>query len=756
MRFENELNEKQYEAVSSESQNLRIIAGAGSGKTRVLTYRIAYLIEEMNLRPYEILAITFTNKVAKEMKERTVKLVPYVKADDLKIFTFHSWCARFLRSEIRELGFPSSFLIIDETDQLSLLKNIAADFGYKKSDDIVKFSLSKIGAWKTEGLLPDDVDKATLLSDMEVKAHGFFVEYEKRKNSCFYLDFDDLLIYAVKILEENINTRAKYSYRYKSILVDEFQDTNDLQYKLLRLLSNSETMIYVVGDPDQTIYTWRGANQDIILNLNRDFEDVETVVLAENYRSTTSILDAANNLISHNLKRYKKDLFTNNEAGKKVEVKAYHDGVLEGKGVVKEIKNLVNPKQNINYKDIAVLYRSSYLSLKIENELTAQGIPYKIYGGIKFYSRKEVKDCLAYFRLLLTDDDDVSFERIVNVPRRGIGEATIDRLRSEANEHNLHMIGYIRDIHNYQTQIRGNFISKLNSLLLKIDTIRNQMVKDSSDIPVLLQNFLEDIGYYSFIAEQDKDNEDDRFDNVKALLDDVTTYLKNNEGATLDDYLQNVSLISSQDEIADSNVVSLMTVHTAKGLEFPYVFLIGFANGVFPNQRAVLERNGMEEERRLAYVAFTRAMKGLYISYNTDYSYVTQSSATPSEFLNEAKLDIVSNNSQTGYRAFNDRYKGHNTYRFDDGNRISPFSEFNSRNTTKENVISIKPNGITWNVGDKCKHTLFGEGTILKVEDIIVEVDFVSFGIKKIMKNHPTLSKIGDGKEENIDDARRS
>lgn len=305
MSYKNELNEKQYEAVCSKEQNLRIIAGAGSGKTRVLTYRIAYLIDEMKLWPFQILAITFTNKVAKEMKERTLGLIPNINASDLHIFTFHSWCANFLRREIDVLGIPSSFFIIDDQDQMSLLKNIGTDLGYKKTDEIIKEAYNFISKNKTLGQLPSDVEK-NCKKETEKIYLNFFKEYEKRKSIAYYLDFDDLLIYSRKILIENSDIRLKYANRYKAILVDEFQDTNDLQYDIIKLLSTSSTKLYVVGDPDQTIYTWRGANQNIIINIDKDYYPMQTIVLDCNYRSTSSILNAANSLISNNQNRYKK------------------------------------------------------------------------------------------------------------------------------------------------------------------------------------------------------------------------------------------------------------------------------------------------------------------------------------------------------------------------------------------------------------------------------------------------------------------
>ncbi|HBP44093.1 MAG TPA: ATP-dependent DNA helicase PcrA [Clostridiales bacterium] len=733
MNYKSELNQNQYEAVTSNAKYLRIIAGAGSGKTRVLTYRIAYLIEAFQIDPYQILAITFTNKVAKEMKERTIKLLPDYNLDGLMISTFHSFCARFLRREIEVLGITNRFLILDDEDQTRLIKNIAADFGFRKSDDIVDEARKFISKNKTEGKLPSDivVDK---LKTNEKKFYNFFVEYEKRKNEMKSLDFDDLLIYTIIILENYPLVKARYNNRYTHILVDEFQDTNNTQYRLLKLLMGDNTSLYVVGDPDQTIYTWRGANQSIIMQgLKDDFYPLKTIVLNENYRSTSEILNAANKLIAYNKEREPKDLFTNNGNGKRISINSFDNSLLEGKFVANKILELKREHQNFTFNQVAILYRSSYLSLKIENALIANQIPYKVYGGTKFYARKEIKDCLAYFRLLINEDDDISFERIINVPRRGIGDTSVLNLKEEARNGHLSMIKYIKDIIHFDTSLKAKVINEITSLIHKLDDTRNKLTNNLESYSEVLNEFIVDIGYHDYLEE--KDETKDKVENVKALIDDIRSYLKEHPESSFDEYLQNITLITSQDEIENQDNVSLMTVHTAKGLEFDYVFIIGLNQGVFPNRRASEESSrGLEEERRLAYVAFTRAKKELYLTLNREYSYSLGMNNIPSMFIKEA-----------GIKFDNFRFipptssNGPSIYQF---NMNNPYEKVDKPKYNNSNIISVtKSNGIKWEVGDTCFHKVFKEGKVLKVEGDIIEVDFKDFGKKTLLGNHPMLSK---------------
>jgi DNA helicase-2/ATP-dependent DNA helicase PcrA len=740
-----ELNDKQLEAVTTNDKYVRIIAGAGSGKTRVLTYRIAYLISEMHVDPYNILAITFTNKVANEMKSRMSSLVEGVNLNDLRISTFHARCAYFLRHEIKVFDFPSSFMILDDSDQERLVKNIGAVFGYRKSDEKVDRALNFIRFNKMEGKLPSDLVKDKL-SPQDKDSYDFFVEYEKKKNEMFELDFDDLIIYAVRILDSFEEIRDKYSSRYRFILVDEFQDTDDQQYQLLKMLCGSDTSLMVVGDPDQTIYTWRGANQRIIMKIDEDFSPMKTIILNQNYRSTASILNASNQLIAKNKERIPKDLFTIEGNGEPIVFSCYNDGVTEANGIASTILSMKKKDPSVNFSDFAILYRSSYLSLPVEKAMTANKISYAVYGGTRFYERKEVKDCIAYFRLIVNPLDDISFQRIVNVPSRKIGEVSQNALISEAREAGLSIENYIREIHRHDTSLTSRVINPLNDLFEKMDKARNRLSLNFEATSAVLQDFLEEIGYFHFMTEDDEMR--DKVDNVKTLIEDIKNFTKDNPNGKLLDYLENVSLLSSQDEIADIDKTVLMTVHTAKGLEFKYVFVIGMAEGVFPNYRASLENSSakMEEERRLAYVAFTRAKKKLFLSYNKSYSAVAQGYLRPSKFLKEAGIEVSNDLNYQGFHTENDRGGERNVYR--SRFMYGAIKEEKSRDRSK-NVIDVDTdNGIKWCVGDIALHRAFGEGKVISVEGDIIDVDFVDFGVKKLLANHPMLSKKKDGAHE--------
>ena len=727
MNYKNELNENQYKAVTSDAQFLRIIAGAGSGKTRVLTYRIAYLIEQMHVYPNKILAITFTNKVAKEMKERTIKLLPDYDLKGLSISTFHSFCARFLRSEISELGFPQNFFIMDDTDSLQLIKNIGETFGYKRTDESNTEAYDFIKKQKCYGRLPSDCEKMESLR-LKTLYIRYFKEYERRKNELYQLDFDDLLIYTIKILETNNLIRDKWINKFNHILIDEFQDTNDLQFKLLTLLTDSHSNVYVVGDPDQTIYTWRGANQDIIMRFGDIYSPLTTIALEENYRSTPNILNISNQLIAHNPGRFDKNLYTSQPKGAEVSLKNFANAINEAYFIANKINEIKIRNKNARYSDIAILFRSVYLTQKLENILVAKQIPYKVYGSLKFYARAEVKDCLAYFKLIVNEDDDISFERIINVPRRGIGDKTLAILKLEAESNHVSMIKYLKNLYKYDSKLPTSVVSKLEPLFGMLDKTREKIQENEEAYSEILDEFITDINYKDFLEE--KDETKDKVLNVVALINDVRDYLKDNPESNFDEYLQNVTLYSAQDDIDNSDSVSLMTVHTAKGLEFDYVFIMGLEEGVFPNNRALLDSpKAIEEERRLAYVACTRAKKELFLSYNTGYSFISRADSQPSRFIKEMGLKV-------------------DTYAFGNNNLSSSNAEdsrkYYYQNTSNSmgnlGALNIK-NDIVWHVGDTAIHQSFGEGVVLTVEGDIITVNFKDFGVKKLLGSHPKLSR---------------
>ena len=727
------LNERQYEAVSTNAQFVRIVAGAGSGKTRVLTYRIAYLIGELGIYPENILAFAFTNKAAGEMRERAIKLVPHA-AEHLKLSTFHSFCARFLRSEISILNYPSHFTIYDEDDQEKLLKNVAVELNYQKKDPIVKMAASFIGGHKTEGRYPEDVILKDNAYPEQKECLKFFHLYEVRKEQQKALDFDDLLLKTIEILERFPKTRNKWANRFSHILIDEFQDTNDVQYKLVKLFMKEGTSLYVVGDPDQTIYTWRGANQGIILNFDKDFPMAETIVLDRNYRSTQVILDTANRLISNNRHRIHKDLYTKNTLGEKIETERAFSRESEASWVIREIEKLKKTKIDFSYRQIAILYRSSYITLPFEKELEKNKIPFQIFGGTKFFQRREVKDVIAYFRLLYNSYDDISFERIINVPRRNIGEASLATLKVEARNHNLPLYSYVRDIEQYDSELKTSKITSLTSMINKLEATKKKLDEKIEAYPSILNQLVVELGYYDYLAKDDEG--DDRLDNIKMLFDDIFNFAKRNPDSPFEEYLEYATLATSQDDIDEGNFVSMMTIHVAKGLEFDYVFVIGLNEGVFPSSRAMDEEGfrGLEEERRLCYVAFTRARKKLFLSCNKSYSFVLDSELIASRFYKEAGLELP---KDRGYRRqYNDFYDTPDIY--DDIMDV----------VSNEPPMSKEDNFIDdWAVGDIAIHQTFGEGVVTKVLDnTIIEINFYEHGKKSILAKHYMLSKKGVAK----------
>ena len=736
--FVDSLNEKQLEAVETGSQFSRIIAGAGSGKTRVLTYRISYLISKLNIRPWKILAITFTNKVANEMKNRVLKVVPEANKD-LTIKTFHSFAAYFLRQEIGALNYPTNFTILDEEDQAKLIKDIASEHGYKKTDPIVKKTLSYIGASKLKEKYPGDIKIIHERFEDEKLCLEFYEQYESIKLRQSALDFDDLLLFTNQILSSFPMVRAKWQDRIDHILIDEFQDTNDTEYKMIKYLIKPTSTLYVVGDPDQTIYTWRGANQSIILDLENDFPGLKTIVLDRNYRSTQSILDSANKLISNNKMRVPKNLYTKNIKGHEVTVRGFDSGTSEAEYVAREIKTLIDV-QHYRYSDIAILYRSNYLTLDFEKAFMAKKIPYVIYGGLKFYQRMEIKDVLAYFRLINNKKDDISFERIINVPKRGIGEMSITAIKYNALEHNLSMYEYIcEDI--ALEECPSKAINSLRALIARIDHTREEINKDEEIFSKTLEDLITDIGYYEYLKSDD--DGDERIENVKSLFDDLRHYLKSNPDSTFDEYLQNVALVSAQDDIVEGDKVTMMTVHTAKGLEYPIVFVVRLNQGIFPSNRSVAERGfeGMEEERRLAYVAFTRAKERLYMTYGGGYNYVIRSEMTESMFIKESGNQVYQKPSQSyygGYQAKPSRYK----YSFDDINEKTESISFDDEPKYQDDFSQEEHNDVDWQVGDICIHQKFGKGKVVALEgDGIIVVDFESEGKKTLLGNHKMISK---------------
>ncbi len=731
INFKKELNEEQYEAVTSSAQYLRIIAGAGSGKTRVLTYRFAYLISEEIVRPHEILAFTFTNKVAKEMKQRVVKLLGF--DTPLYLSTFHSFCATFLRKEIPALNMPKNFSIIDDSDTESLIKSICIkEEGLSKTDPMVKNAINYIYHCKGKGLYPIDIvdNSRTTTEETFFRVYNRYEILKRESNS---VDFSDLILYTRIILKEFPDIRQYWCNRFKHILVDEFQDTDNIQDELIRLLSTPATNLFVVGDPDQTIYSWRGANQSIILGFGSKFSKVETIVLNKNYRSNKNILEAANNLIAYNKERYEKDLVAVNESGENIVVYSAKNKFDEVDHVINEIKKI--KVKGSPYCECAILYRSSYLSLEFEKGLSKNGIPFRIYGGTRFFHRKVVKEALAYFKLFINVDDNIAFEKIINTPSRKMGDSSIDKLKAEASSHNLSMFRYVMDIGVYETSLGKFQVAKLTELAENFISIKTEMEDEYWQYPALLRRFLRSVGFYEYV--ENLENGSDKVLDVEALIEDFAEFAKDGVDNAFEQWMENCALSSAQDDQVEGDFISLMTVHTAKGLEYDNVFIVGFNDGIFPSYRSVEENNGMEEERRLAYVAFTRARKRLFLSFSS-YSYFKSSEYIQlevSKFLNEAKLEIqkpiaVNKNNFTVNNYSSESYQNKpRTYDTSHLNRISI-------------TLPKSNNAVTWHVGDQLRHDSFGLGEVKEVSGEMIRVEFAEHGLKLLMGNHPKVHKI--------------
>lgn len=717
------LNSAQKEAVLSDDQYLRIIAGAGSGKTRVLTMRIAHLIEDEDVRPYKILAITFTNKAAKEMKDRIGKMIE-TEAQPW-ISTIHSLCVRILREDIGCIGYPRNFTIMDADDQKSLVKEAVKQLEID-NDNLTPSSLvNYISNNKTAEVSVDAAKKlANHFSDDEDKAKVYEYYVEKQRQM-YALDFDDLILYTVRMFKNDLEVREKWQRRFEYILVDEFQDIDRMQYKLIRYLSAPSTSIYVVGDPDQTIYTWRGADVDIIMNFRKDYPQAKTIILNENYRSTRSILTAANSVIVNNSNRMKKELFTSNEESEKVIHYAALSEEYEAAYVAQQIAYLHSKGKN--YRDMAVLYRSNYLSRSIERGLMDLRIPYIIYGGIRFYERQEIKDALCYLRLV-NNGDDLALQRVLNRPRRGIGVKTMDNILKEAMRQNTSMYEILK-----QNQIfSGKTKKTIEDFVSMVEKWKKYNSQEDSDLVTLMDMVMRESGYKEMILD-DKETGEERLENLKSLTDDLRNFEENDANAGLDEYLQTISLYTDKEERETADAVQMMTVHSSKGLEFDTVFIVDLNEGIFPNERAVNENGrGIEEERRLAYVAFTRARKKLFLVEAGGFSFILQRSRTTSRFINEIDKSCIidANIKKNTERKDTVRKKTAGTV-----SQMMHQSSSSSLGTSKGKGVRK---------GDKVSHSAFGEGIVVNVQNGIAQIAFpYPAGIKKISASHPSLKVIG-------------
>lgn len=731
------LNERQKEAVLTTEGPVLVLAGAGSGKTTVLVNRIAYMISEKHIRPWNILAITFTNKAAREMKDRIERLLGDT-AKDMWIGTFHSVCVRILRSCIDLLGYSRDFVIYDTADTKTVMKECLRELDIDEKSFPVRNVLSIISNAKN-----DLMDAATFenvyKSDyrMSIIAKIYYRYQTKlRKNNA--VDFDDIILNTVKILSENPDVLSKYQDKFQYILVDEYQDTNNSQYLLINLLAQANRNLCVVGDDDQSIYKFRGANIGNILNFEDDYSDVQKITLDQNYRSTQNILDAANSVISNNKGRMGKSLWTSNGDGNKVFVYTGTNEYDEARYIARQIKKHFDEQGS--FSDCAILYRTNAQSRVIEEMLMRESVPYKVLSGLRFYDRKEIKDIIAYLRVVYNPNDDVSLARIINEPKRKIGNATLEKARNIAREKETSLYDVISHADDYP-----EFKTAIKKLLGFSEIIKSLIkLKDTVTIEDLTGRILNDTGYMPALVMEDTTESKTRIENLGEFISVITEFEKNEEtGNTLGEFLENISLVSDidgYDENEDSAV--LMTIHSAKGLEFPIVFLSGLEEGLFPGMRSMESDDDIEEERRLCYVAITRAKEQLYITKTISRTIHGKTMpTTASRFFKEIPVEYLEDKTTLQPKVAKVMQ--------DLGvrNASAPKKEVYM---TKGFGSSVKSSGSTdyskFKAGDTVEHRTFGRGEILKAtpcgNDCILEIQFESIGFKRLMAAFAKVKKI--------------
>ncbi len=703
------LNKQQLEAVTSDAKYIRIVAGAGSGKTRVLTTRIAHLVKELNVYPNKVLAITFTNKAANEMKERVQSQLGD-QGTGVFVSTIHSLCVRILREDIMALNYPKNYTIVDSQDQKTIIREAYNDLDIDRKQYSFGLLLNYISNNKTALVSVDRAFELAGNNKIEKTKAEVYRFYQTRLRQLYALDFDDLLIFTYRLFKTFPEVLKKWQNRFNHIHVDEFQDVDNIQYSIVKDLVGKNNSLYVVGDPDQTIYTWRGADVGIIMNFEDDFKGAKTIILTENYRSTSPILKGANSMIINNKNRVKKDLFTKSESDKLI---LHYSGAgqeYEANWISSKIEDL--DADLVEYKDIAILYRSNYLSRALEKGLLDYQIPYVIYGGTRFYDRQEVKDALSYLRMVITSDD-LAFTRVINNPRRGIGNKSMDDIRKTSKQHDVSMFDVVKDFN----VLSGKAAREAKKF---VDLIEEAKQIETVFVDKILNKLLQDSGYIKMLEDA---NETDRLENLKELMNDIETFMKTHEAGTLEEYLQVISLYTDRQDYDTGSYVQLMTIHAAKGLEFDYVFVAGMSEGIFPSERTLAEGiDGLEEERRLAYVAYTRAKKQLFLTESGGYDYVLNKSRTPSRFINE----------------IDDEYIRHIGARFE--NKSSETFP-KPKNPQGDRLAQLDTSGIKLHPGQRIVHSKYGEGVVISVNNGIAEIAFMHpHGIKKIIEGHASIT----------------
>ena len=721
----NTLNDKQKEALLATKGPLLILAGAGSGKTKVVTSKIAYLIEELQVPSWKILAITFTNKAANEMRDRVSKLIDE-DISSMWIGTFHSICVRILRKNIDKIGYSSSFTIYDRDDQITVVKEAIGELGLDRDIYKPRSLVNDISNIKSEGLSPKeyiDLNKTNFFKENLGKIYEI---YEKKLVSNNALDFDDLLIKTVDILRDYEDVRDFYRSKFEYIFVDEYQDTNKIQYEFIKLVAGNEPNLTVVGDNDQSIYKWRGADINNILNFHKDFPGAKIVKLEQNYRSTQKILEVANKVIENNRTRIEKNLWTSRNEGKPVVYREFPHSNEEEYGVINKIIGLHYKGEE--FKDMAILYRTNAQSRGFEEALVRESIPYKIVGGLKFYDRMEVKDILAYLRAINNTDDNVSLSRIINRPKRGIGDTSLADLLDYADKNGISLYDLVTNIDKFDDlNIRARKNVRDFGSILKILKDRSEKLS----IGKLFEEVLYESGYVEDLKSQNTIEAKTRLENIEELHSNIMEY--DREGVELAEYLNTLSLLSDVDKTSEESGVNLMTMHAAKGLEFSTVFLVGFEEGLFPSNRSIESEDEVEEERRLCYVGVTRACNNLFISSSRTRSmYGKLTPAKRSRFIHEMgeTIEIIEDKSREllEIRDYNEGNKS-------SVNRKTKFFGIEKKTEASKGLNQTTDKNIS--VGDKVKHKIFGKGMVVQKKekngDYEVVISFDKKGLKRLM-----------------------
>lgn len=748
MSMYDKLNPMQQEAVLHTEGPLLILAGAGSGKTRVLTHRVAHLIGERGVNPWHIMAITFTNKAAGEMRERIDKMVGF-GSESVWVSTFHSTCVRILRRYIDRLGYDTNFTIYDADDQKVLMKDICKRLQIDTKIYKEKSFLGVISSAKDELISPEEFTLRAAGDFVKERQAAVYREYQAALHKNNALDFDDLLVKAVELFRNDREVLDYYQERFHYIMVDEYQDTNTAQFHLIKLLAGKYQNLCVVGDDDQSIYKFRGANIKNILNFEEVYPEAKVIKLEQNYRSTQNILNAANGVIAHNVGRKSKKLWTDNDEGEKINFSQFETGYEEAEYIAGDIQRKVR-EGNCNYGECAILYRTNAQSRLFEEKFVVSNIPYRIVGGINFYSRKEIKDLLAYLKTIDNGKDDLAVRRIINVPKRGIGATTLGRVQVYAEEHNLSFYDALRQADDITSL--GKAGAKIKPFVNLIQTMRSKL--EYLGVSELLQEIIEETGYVAELEAEDSDEAQARIENIDELISKAVAYEVSEETPTLSGFLEEVALVADIDTLQEgSDYVVLMTLHSAKGLEFPNVYLTGMEDGIFPGYMSIVsdDPSEIEEERRLCYVGITRAMTDLSITCarqrmirgETQYNKV-------SRFVKEIPVGLLGGmvrkketDSSAGIQEKSFRQAA---------SRVNPvFSTRNKYQTNPYQSTSFSSSNtgkivLEYTSGDRVKHMKFGEGTVTGIveggRDYEITVDFDRVGTKKMFASFAKLKKV--------------